>query len=555
MAHVSNPQALRTFADLIDRHPVIERWLAHADVRARETFTGYGGLSVRDKLLLVPFVTKRPHKFFNRACLESARQVLAYLTPSQLNQNVNERVAAALRTLWRSNEQGVEADESRAHDKDDPLLEHRLRDEVLPLYSYLAEHAYDGLLTLLLDVELRRSGSTKNVGTQFRSRWDQARKLLTPCLSSAYHPTIRNAIVHGGVTISGHRIHFQDASDSQAMDVRDAEELAAKLLDVCNGIATALLEAIVTTNAALTGALSEWERMARVLATTQTLQLHPTACFISEWQAGALQLELHGTHRHWSLDQALSEIARAFVAAKAVHVTAKRFFLSFVGDRGARCFFTIDAADIPQLTDPLTELQAFGQRIGGNGLAIIEHDSSVRSFAGHVPVLRTALPWLDAADISQGGAVDFLLRHVRDVSVGRRLRFEASVISRPAPKDLEPDGWPTAIYLQNVLLASLGRFVVRRLGPRPLGANRLRIPRSATISVYCEDQRRLTSSGLRPNFLFRFQRSIGRGPLITIYGGSVRDIDGFTVCVNPAAEPVLKDIKAGKPPDRARLEL
>lgn len=546
----SGEDATPTFGDLVWGHPVILAWLSHGELRASEAFGQYQELAIGDRLVLLPFCTDRPQRFFNRAARLAARSTLENLALCGVPVDVNEGAASALAFLWRLNAQRIEADETYI-EAADPLREHRLRDEVLPLYSQLAENVYDGLLALLVSIELRRISSTSAVGPQLRNRWEQATasrlsNAIPASITGVYNPRVRNAIVHGGVRITRREVTFQDRTGSAVvLTVAEAAALAANLLDVCNAISAAVLECVVTKTVVLTGAMAEWERTARALATTRTLRLLPTSCFFSEPTPGLKQVEVHGTHTHWRVEEALTEIGRAFVAARTAFPDADSFFLSFSDARGGRCFFSLKREQVPTEDESLATSGTLSASMGKSGLAWMEQESLLRQFAGRLPLLKTIVPWFDIVDIPMTGGIDYCLRSLADNSVGRKLRFDAHVISRPTTSDLDDDCLPKSTYLRRIFGETAFRAALRLKGSRPMGANRLRLPRSGTIEVYCEDRRRLANSGLPANRLFRFQLALGRGHGIALAGGSMHRIGSFSVCINDNARRVLNGIKDG----------
>ena len=511
-------------------------------------FPGYVSLGMRERLLLHPFLSDRPQKYFAKDAFEGAKQVLARSAPSAaaaLSNSVVEEVTEALQTLNLIN--ATTRDEPREFEPHDQHRVHRLQTNVFAQYARIAEHVFGALLALLLELEALGSGKSTTIPHQLRSRWDMAKSpnwSLDPSLAAYYDPTVRNAITHGGLEYEPNYVNFKDANGKTVrLTYDEAARLSEQLLDACNGIAAALVMNLAQ-RLPVSQRLASWAARESALCWSRAPLLRIEACYATDRGVG-MQAELHGSHFHWHFDALLLDLARATVALRSAYPTAKRFFLSFRSKDGAPCFVSVDSSDVPALDAPATSLVDLGRVLadGQHGMIWLEHKRALPAILGRTR-FKNWFNWLDAVERTSTD-IDYELRELRNNSVGWRSRFDAYVVSNPRSKDLDERGVPSVTYLHALFAETALRWLVRKPSPRPLGANRFRIFGCGMLHVYRTDDRRsrLRGSGLTPNLLFSVQVGSRVGP--PLYGSVWQRIGIFHLSINPRAQDQLLKIRDG----------
>jgi len=538
-----------TVEDTILRHPLAARFEC-TPVEIDRLFTTASCLPAGDRSLLQPFLRDRPYKFFDRAAFKCAAVLFSQVTEAQANSLSASRLAEtteALRFLRATN--ATWRDTSRTYDHHVELRAHRLHAEVFAEYSRLAEHILGALLALLVELSAPLRQRPCTVPHDLRPRWEMARSKaygLDSSLTDSYSPTVRNAIVHGGVTLDDWDVVFRDDSgSSETLPYADADRMAERLLDTCNGINAAFVQALAF-GMPIAKRLQLWGQTERAIALARAPLLFPEASYITT-HANGLQAEMHGTHGHWRHDHLILDLARAAVALKESIPGATRYFLSFRSREGAQCFYGLESAEIPDLAAPSESLQKLGKALtdGQHGMAWVEHQRVLPALVGKT-FMGPWLNWIDAVDRSFT-EVNYELRELKDISVGRRLRFRACVVSAPRATDLDEKGKPTLGYLQSLFSETMFRWLLRAPERRPLGSKRLRFPTLGIVYVYHGDRRRLDleGSGLGDNLLFQMQFGLRTGPPFL---DSVWERIGlFHVNLNKSGHEFLRRLKAGQP--------
>lgn len=383
--------------------------------------------------------------------------------------------------------------------------------------------------------------SGKTVPSDLRPRWEMAKGKksgLPPALTSNYNPTVRNAIIHGGVMFNVYDVSFKDKNGDEAkLSFSEAERLAQRLLNVCNGIAAALAESLVD-KGTLVQQLTTWAPTETAAALASAPLLTPEAIYLSQY--AELQAQMHGTYSHWRSDDLLFDLSRAALALHAAFPEADRYFLSFRPlDRGAPSFFTIPRSDIPLDRSSLRAIYELARTImdGHHGMLWVDPPHLLAQLFSKTRFGRV-LNWNQASDLGTS-AINFELRELRNTSVDRKSRFEAYVVSSPREEDLDDEFHPTVSYLKDLFTQTGLRWLLRA-GQRPFGVKHLRIFDFATIYVYAHDRPRqdLRGSGLPEYLMFRAQYGKNIGP--PFLGSSWVKRGPFFVTMNPAGLSALK---------------
>jgi hypothetical protein len=509
-------------------------------------FAGAAARDLREQLLLQPFLRDRPQKFFNREATAAAWKVIERIGNAEvakLRPALVEEVTGALRNLRFANISAV--DPARHSDHHDELRIHRLHTHVFSEYSRLAEHVLSALLAFLVELAALLSSRSCNVPHELRSRWDMAkskRSGLDAAITEAYNPTIRNAIVHGGLTFEEYKITFADDNGArEELRYPEAEALADNLLDTCNGISAALVWALAL-DLPIATPFQAWKETECSLAWARAPFLIPTASYVTD-RAGGIQAELHGTHYHWRHDHLLLDTVRAFVALRAAVPRATRYFVSLRSVQGAPCFFSMAREVVPELSAPAAALKQVGDALsdGKNGMIWLEHQRLLPKLVGNTR-LGPWFNWVDAVDRGLG-EIDYEVREFRNLSTGWRSRFDAHVVSTPRAIDLDDLARPTAKYVQLLFAETLYRWFLRPPMTRPIGTHRIRFFDLGMLHVYHDDRRRyqLRDNGLTENLLFRAQLGQPTGP--PFMNSKWERIGCYHVCLNVNAYHRLKRAK------------
>jgi hypothetical protein len=377
-----------------------------------------------------------------------------------------------------------------------------------------------------------------------------ARRRLGSAFAAAYSSTIRNAIVHGGIEFRDFEVSFVDKDGTrETLEPNAAAQLNNRLLDTCNALAAALAHRVALGDAGFLTSLLYF-RGERVLNPSTTPFLSPLSCRLVPMAGGRLQANIYGQYRHWRQDDLLLDVVRTLVLARRSFPEATHVWVNFDGPRRTPCAFNVATSSIPTLADPVSSIANTAAVLSKSGFAWIEHERAFTSFVARFSGISQVVNWYDSVDrkmdLSDANP-DYELRHLRNNSTGWRARFDATVVSRPRPQDLDEHAQPTERYLGKLFNECLMRWAVRPAPARPWGVDRVRFFRSGIVSVYCQDARlhQLLSSGLVNNFLFTFEWPLGPPVIRPLFGGTLTKIGAYYVAVNPKAIPLLAELRAG----------
>jgi hypothetical protein len=532
-----------TLEGLVFAHPLADKFdppLEHVE----RTFADATKLPRCDQMVLHAFVRDRPHKFFEREAFLSASALFSQVTATHaasMQNSLVDEVTEALRFLRTSN--GTARDPTSEFDRHDERRIHRLHTEVFAEYARLSEHVFGSLLALLVDLDAKVAGRTCTVPAELRSRWEMARSkrsTLRAGLTDAYNPTVRNSIVHGGVTIDDLNVVFEDASGTkEQLRVDVAERLSTRILDACNGIYAALVQSLAK-GMPIASRFESWACAERAVAFARAPLFIPEAVYATD-TANGTRAELHGVHRHWRLDHLLIDAARAFLVLKIIYPSARWYHVACRSPEGAPCFLHVPADRVPMLDaadSALTDL--VGTLVDGeHGMLWLEQHRLVPALLGRT-FFGPWLNWVDALDRGLG-PIDYELRELRNISVGWRARFECRIVSAPRPEDLDQDARPTVGYLREIFTQTFVRWALRPWGRRALGTKRFRVFNLAVIHVFNSDRRISALGGLDENLLFKVQVGSRTGP--ALFGSHWEQVGVFSIAMNVAGHELLRKIK------------
>lgn len=540
--------------ELVWGPPHVKWRLARAGRLAAAAFPGIRFTDDAARAHIASFAIERPQKFFDREVRDATLQLVTdearALASSPLAATTWEAFHAALSELRRINSSWT--DDARPRYVTDPESREWLRARAFPAYVQIAEWVYCSLLGCLLEIKAAiPGGPRKTPPTLLTPRWEMARKRLASCFTTRYDPVIRNAITHGGVRFDGDHVVFtDDHGKTRRLALADASMIGEALLDLCNGMAAALAQ--LSASGQLPKWFStEWIATEQWIASAHTPFLRPASLHIDRDPTGpGYQVEISGVHWHWGLDFLWMDLGRTLLLLRQHFPSATRFAINLSGPRGTPCFLLMPANEIPTLEGSRAELGTMIKGMSTAALIWSEQATILHELLSRRPATRLIGAWNTAVDYSLDSNFDFDLREVRDISVGWRSRFDATVVSVPTANNLEPDGTPSAEYLMRIFLEVAARWLIRPRNRRPLGAGRLRLPTLGVITVLREDRRlhELRAGGLTTNLLFRYELTIGRPVSGAFFGSTLRRIGPFMISINTAAEPYLGAIARTAPP-------
>lgn len=531
-------------------------WLKKALQSAKEEWPDCAKFPLERQIILLQYTQSRPNKFFNRDLYKIAIKTLN-ASPStalcNLPLEVSQPLEHALLVLRMRNNtykefypgKQVKGDSFRPiNERDDipqELLAQEIREVVLSDYAMLAENVLKNLIRLLLFAFFRRVGITMPASFfafDFIDLWNNAKKHLG--IADVYDPHIRNAIAHGRVQFKNDQVIFIDIDKRKQEVIKEIPitkviRLADNLLDACNGIAVALLESIVLGGALAD--LTEFERLGAI-SLMQTPFLKPTGIFTENTSNGE-HVAIYGHHSHWTLSALWIDIARAFVIAKKIFPQATRYFVNFKDGRDVSYYYNVENQEIPTTSESVTALYAFSNKLPAHGLGWIEHKRLLIHYLSKIPQVSTALNWLHDLDLGLpvADSPNYEFRHFKDISVTWQSRFNATIISCPRAQDLNEEGEPTIAYLSYLSSQTVMRWLIREVGERNFGANRLKLFKTGFISVYPTDAR-LIDLQRGNSWLFQFE--IPMFAPLPIVARHWKHIGRYYVLMNPAAREFLK---------------
>ena len=498
---------------------------------------------------MTPFTASRPRKFFDADLYREAFAVLQHADEATLSAACSDygiELDSALRELRQLN---ITLDEAPLLGAADEARDEAFRQRVLQPYVRLAEYVYDGLLAWILTVRVSHDHVKPSIPPDLTARWQMARKRLGPRFAASYSSTCRNAIVHGGIEFDTFDVNFIDKNAKETIDRRAADSMYENLLDVCNAIAAALAHRVSMGTAGLLGDLLYF-RGERVLNPATTPFLTPLSCRLVQRAPDRVQVNLHGTFRHWRWDDLMFDVVRALVLGRLAFSEATHVFVSFDGPRGTPCFYGVPVTDIPDVSAPVSAIADTGLKLSKAGFAWIAHERILSAAAARISGVSHVINWLDSVDRKldfDDSKPDYELRYLKNNSVGWRSRFDATIVSCPRDVDLDDSGLPTVRYLNSLFRETITRWMIRSNDTRPPGVTRVRIFRSGILHVYAKDARlpQLLNSGLISNLLFAFEFPVGAPVLGPFFGGTTDRRGAYFVAVNPNALKFLKSIRFG----------
>ncbi|WP_437571879.1 hypothetical protein [Sorangium sp. So ce542] len=558
-----------TIRSLLHAHPFYKARLNRLRHRASQLLHITGPLSDSEILAVESYVLNRPERFFDRDCFLHTHSLLRQISPDALlipgNITTSQELNQALTVVRRTN---YALGDPRRESYTDERRQHALMEDIFPDYARLAEYAYGALVGYVAELQAIARGKPYNKpitkgkdASPLRNRWDIARRWLPHSFHDCFNPNIRNAIIHANTTIDGHSVRFEDLSGPEIIvPISKAEEITSNLLDVCNGIAGAIVahNARVASSANNQASTLQFLRTQGVIASANTDLFQNESCFESR-AGGRPQIELIGTHAHWRLENLLFDAMRALVYAKHYFPEAQQVFISHVDQRRASSFYSLPTDSIPSLDEPADAASRLARTIGSHGFYWIEHESIAAAIASKFRGIGSSINWLHAVPVTMSfdpqHEPEYELRELIDISVGARERFRAIVVSDPRGVDLGDTGLPTRKYLDFLFRQSLNRWLFRRRQARPLAVNRIRFLQCAVLEVHRTDRRlrRLRDTGLHENFLFRFEWGFGAKPSVALLGSTLETLGPYTVTVNTAARPFLRE-RAGRNRSSGREE-
>lgn len=541
---MSNVNKTTTVEDFIHNFFDYQVFINQVTQRLDSKFPKCAGLPITEKISLLSYAVERPNKFFDLDVYRKADAIISRWICSgkvTLPTWAVTQLESALNVL-RSTNQSIQ--EFRFSGEDPQLLEMKMRDEVFAKYVQIAEYIYGNLLAVLLI--LHYEGRNLKVPSKLSEcelidRVSMANRELK--LTTAYDHSIRNAITHGGVEFLEYDVKFSDSNrPSQTMTLLNAERIAERLLDVCNGIAVAMFE-----NAALGGTFSKIGPIEtnRILSLIRGPFLRPEAAYVHERHDGP-QVSIYGTCSRWRLQDLWLDIGRAFAIAKHGFPNAGNFVISFKDSIGMPYTYRLSRQEIPSYGDKVEALFELSANLPKAGIGWVLHKRLAPRIISRSAKYSILLNWADSVDLKldlSKNDPDYELRELANKSVQRHSRFEAKIISRPRQQDLDEFGMPTIAYLDYLFQQTLQRWMVRDVPDPRLDNTMIRYYRTCSIFVYKEDYRIRDLSKNDDNLLFRFELPILPWQrLPPFFEGTTDRIGMYWVAVNPKAASFLKNI-------------
>lgn len=544
--------ASQKIRDFVHDFRLYQVWLRNAIISIDTSFPKLKVLPRDRKVAVLPYVIERPYKFFDLVTYQQISGILSTVAQTgaiNLPANYEGNLQRALNLLRVTNQTNNEY--SIDYNKHPEIVQEELRTIVFVEYARLAEYILVELVRPLLYVFFRQRGlPDAHLATeQHRTVINQAHKHLK--ISKVYNPAVRNAIAHGSIDFDeGNRtVKFTaDNGECVEMSLDDAASLADNLLDVCNGIAVAIFEAeacgLILQNSPL--AIQN-----RSIALMQTAFLKPHTYYIKQRHDG-LQLTIHGTCRHWNVEEFMIDSMRSLIIAKNNHPHVKYFFVDYRDSRDIPFFFSVEAIDIPEYGSEVRELGKLHKVMARSGFVKIVPARALVRLIGKMSNLAFPFNWANEVDRAfdpKGESPSYEVRRIKNISAGWHSRFEANVISIPRAVDLDDTGSPTREYLQYIFTQTIIRWTIRDIPDRSIEPKIAKVFKTAIIFVYQED-RRLSAfyrEGVSENMLFRFECSLW-SPLISIPllgEGTLERPGHFIVSVNPLARNKLQRIRQG----------
>lgn len=491
------------------------------------------------------FALIRPQKYYDHAAFNEAATILKLADDKNLSLSSGDQKQAETALVRLREINNTYPDIQLNQDANDFIALDDLQRNYLPFYVTIAESVYQPLLRLLLSIHFAASGITKSVGPKLRDYHEQAKKYLPTPLSKTYSSVVRNAISHDSFSITTHQdIEFKDQNDpSVKISLRNCPQLIDNLLDTCNAIYAALL-ITASTHPKRFKALNSWvaEEMLLALGSNEMFQLDRVRD--DKLPSGERQLLIFGKHTFWDKLILIESATRALILCKHFSNNNERFFLRTARGQMSS-FFVASRDDIPDVQTE-NSISLLAKKILPQSLIWDEAATFIDLVASKMKGSHV-LNWLKEHNTSLGTLDTFELRELRNNSAGNQSRWDAVVVLRPTPTDLDIDGFPKISLLWAVFGAIFLRWLLRGGNNRNPGSNYVRFFRSGLAHIYFNDARvrELRNTGLDKNLLFRLEFSLGTPKARVALGGRsdlFKRIGPFVVSLNPRALDHLKSI-------------